>query len=328
MSSFLVSLLVICSCTVSISGRVEADGVGVEGVNIWVDQAEGSISYPIFLPYGEPSITDSDGNYTLELPLDPSIMILVPRLNYKVELIVRPHNEDYFFEPAGRKVDMNFSLINGGKVDGVDFHAINLCEGETCWYGNYNINSQEDIDALSGYTGLKGVLYIEDTNLENLNGLEDLKFATALYIENNSQLLNLNGLNNLKVYETLSIIDNIALTSLEGLNGTTKVQGNVYINNNDSLVNLAGLDNLTMLTSYWEAFFFGYRQVGGSLSISYNDSLTNLESLSNLCSLDDYLLIADNIQLCDYLATEIIGQVVFCDGFGGSITISGNKTCP
>ncbi len=45
---------------------------------------------------------------------------------------------------------------------------------ELAWEGDYEINSIEDVRALSGYTEAKGNLSIRDSGLTNLRGLECL----------------------------------------------------------------------------------------------------------------------------------------------------------
>ena len=164
------------------------------------------------------------------------------------------------------------------------------CPPELVWDGSYGINTQADLDTLSGYTAITGNLSIVDTSLTSLEGLECLNHVGGnLYIDNNDSLTNLEGLNN--------------LTSVGGL----------YIRYNDSLTSLEGLNNLT--------------SVGGSLYIVFNDSLTSLEGLSRLCFIGQNFKIEENHELCTSSAEALRDQVLNCDGIGGDINISGNKDC-
>jgi hypothetical protein len=172
------------------------------------------------------------------------------------------------------------------------------------WPGSYTIQTEADIEALSGYTGINGSLTIDSPTLTSLAGLESLTYvAFQLNITNNASLASLNGLNNLinlgDQGGSLKIDNNPYLTSLNGLNNLISVGatdgGSLYITNNASLMSLNGLNNL--------------RSVNGVLQIANNASLTSLNGLNNLGGIIRAITIDNNDSL-----TSLSGlEKIYCD---------------
>lgn len=91
-------------------------------------------------------------------------------------------------------------------------------------------------------------LYIDDnTSLTHLNALNTLKYAESLRISNNG-ITDLTGLEQLKSAGYLRIQDNSKLESLEALKNLTDVD-KLEIDDNDTLTNLNGLGNIKHLNS-------------------------------------------------------------------------------
>jgi hypothetical protein len=198
-----------------------------------------------------------------------------------------------------------------------------------------DIDTDDDLDALAGCTTVIGRLYIENTTLTNLEGLECLNYVVGgLFIRYNDSLINLTGLENLESIgggdSELMISDNDSLINLTGLENLES-SGYLSFRGNDSLINLTGLENLESI---------------GYLIISDNPSLTSLVGLQGLESVDENLEIEDNAlltslglenlesvggnfwirnndELCTDLAVDLANQVTI----GGTTDISGNKDC-
>jgi hypothetical protein len=97
---------------------------------------------------------------------------------------------------------------------------------------NYGI----DLRALGGVTCITGSLWMSDSNLADLAGLETLQaVGGSITIENNLALTSLNGLGNLKSAQLLRIQNNPILASLAGLGGLRLLSNELAISSNPAL---------------------------------------------------------------------------------------------
>jgi len=172
------------------------------------------------------------------------------------------------------------------------------------WEGDYSIESQDDLDNLSGYVEVTGSLSIR--HIRYLYGLELLtSVGGSLDIADNDSLTSLSGLDNFSSVGHLSIRNNASLTSLSSLKNLTGVVNNLRIKYNDALTSLPDFENITSLT--W-------------LTISDNDVLTTLAGLDNLTSVNSHLSIEDNAALTSLSGLENLASV------GGDLNINNNDT--
>ncbi|MCP4132714.1 MAG: leucine-rich repeat domain-containing protein, partial [bacterium] len=208
---------------------------------------------------------------------------------------------------------------------------------ENVYDGDYTIMTQDDIDALSGYTKIAGNLLIGDveaaisgetpngsipveTYFTDLAGLECLTHIEGyLGIANNNALTSLTGLNNLKNIDgaeleseygdinlvTIRLMYNSVLTNIDELNNLPPVCGSMMILGNASLTNLDGLSNLTTVTGYF--------------AIDRNMSLANIDGLANLTTISDYLYIGDNRPLTNLDGFNNLGSI------GKALTITSSS---
>lgn len=103
----------------------------------------------------------------------------------------------------------------------------------------YHLKHLTDISALSGLTSVHYIFGISGCNsLTSLHGLDNLTYASELWLVNNDHLSSLAGLNQLSEVYALHIDNCDALTSLEGLNNLTSF-GGLTINNCDLLSSCA-----------------------------------------------------------------------------------------
>jgi hypothetical protein len=204
---------------------------------------------------------------------------------------------------------LSLLLITGCLIAGCDdawdsdVDAItDTCEGfsqDATFAGDYTIDGEDtaaDIGELANIECITGGLYISNTALSSLAGLESLQRVGFLKIYNNDALTSLNGLENLtSVSGALRIYNNDALTSLSGLENLISVGGDLSISENDALTSLGGLGNLS--------------ELAGVLCIEENDALPACEvenlarSLGRACPtaswLNCYCEIKDGIGTCD-----------------------------
>jgi hypothetical protein len=180
---------------------------------------------------------------------------------------------------------------------------IRILQDGSVWHGDYYMEDKTDINFISGFTSTDGSLYIRNTQLLNLYGLENMKsVGRELVIEDNFLLKSLTGIDNLtSIGGNLVIENNLLLKSLTGLDNLTSIGGNLVIgglnsvNTNLNLTSLRGLEKLKL--------------VGGDLIISSNKALTSFSGLENLTSIGRSLWIEYNDDLTSLTGLENIKSV-------------------
>lgn len=195
----------------NISGTVEENGVPLEGVQIEL--------WNQFKPMNTQTNLDGQFNFTEVAPGGT---------------MVTPVFDDYVFTPRSYLMSITFDLM----VDNLNFEAENVCIGQTCFNGDFEINSPDDLADFSGYTIIIGDLIIKgNVNLTDLDGLESL---TKIY-------------GNLIIDGTFVAVDksfieiNNSLVNLDGLSNLTLIRGKLTITNNSKLcesIALAFRDNV------------------------------------------------------------------------------------
>ncbi len=142
-----------------------------------------------------------------------------------------------------------------------------------------------DLSPLSQITFIGGVHILNNPNLTNLNGLENVVLIeNHLNISDNDNLLNLSGLEGVtSIGNYLTISSNESLNSLTGLNNLSSIGGQLRVNDNNNLIDFNGLENLI--------------SVAGDFWIDENDGLINFNGLGNLISIEGVILIQNNAAL-------------------------------
>jgi hypothetical protein len=122
----------------------------------------------------------------------------------------------------------------------------------------------------AGCTTVAGCVFLQDTNLTTLEGLNAVTSIRCFIIQRNNALTSLEGLENLvSMGGQLDITDNPVLSSLATLRSLITVGSFLSITNNPALSTL-GLEGLI--------------SIGSWLAIQGNTALTSLASLSNLAT--------------------------------------------
>lgn len=185
-----------------------------------------------------------------------------------------------------------------------DLCALGEFEGEA-WIG-----SQEELDALAGYTSITKSLRIAGcAECTDVSPLVCLEAIHGLQITENASLADLTGLGGLTSVVGVYIADNPTLANLHGLGGITELEGDLNIWENHSLASLEGLSAL--------------EKVGGPIHIDGNDSLSNLDGLSALTEVfETTLSFSENPSLPDCEVCELLDQLI--EGQDHSIVVHDN----
>jgi len=176
--------------------------------------------------------------------------------------------------------------------------------GCTSVHGSLRVSSAEleDLSALSALRTVSGTLEIADNSeLDDLSGLEQLQQVGSLSIHDNAELDDLSGLEQLHQARALVISDNAELTSLRGLSGLTRVEQLVLDHN--GLYQTAGMSSLTEV---------------GQLVIVNNPRLNSLQGLHALMHARS-VEIRKNPRLC---ARGMLPALSHVDG---ELTVSDNR---
>src|SRR5690606_24882372 len=151
-----------------------------------------------------------------------------------------------------------------------------------------------NISALSINGNIQEISIRNNDILNNLWGLQNItSIDDHLYISNNSNLIDLQPLNNLNTVGYITIQGNSQLSSLSGLEGLIHSDGRLTIEDNDNLINLLGLDNLIFAAQLYITNNFSLQtlqgleniNVTGDINLTSNYHLENIEALSNITNL-------------------------------------------
>lgn len=137
-------------------------------------------------------------------------------------------------------------------------------------------------------------LYLWNTPVSSLDGLQGLRSLRALYIEQ-SALGSLAGLDNLSALQNLTLTRNPALTRIDALRSLTGIPGGIQIADDPKLESLDGLQHVTRTAT---------------LSLQALPAITSLAALAALESVDDaYFGIYELAQLRSLAGLEALETV-------------------
>ena len=137
-------------------------------------------------------------------------------------------------------------------------------------------------------------------NLQDLNGLNNLKYAgngnyySGISLNGNNGILNLKGLENLvDVRGSFSVSHNNRLLNFQGLESLKTIAHSVYIDHNESLTDIENLSGLELLSEF---------------SLKSNNNLKELPNFINLTTLD-FIVITYNNMLIDLVGFNNLTQL-------------------
>ncbi|MDO5510639.1 MAG: fibronectin type III domain-containing protein [Weeksellaceae bacterium] len=167
---------------------------------------------------------------------------------------------------------------------------------------NFEVNDDPitDLTPFSNIQSLEIGLFVVQTSLENLNGLQNLQNIGNLFIITNPMLTSLDGLQNIQNIDQLFILTNPMLTSLEGLSPNLTLSSFV-VSSNSNLSDISALDNATFVANP------PVTMEGITMNISQNPQLSVCSSpfVCSILALDpeEYLYdISDNATGCQSIA--------------------------
>jgi len=122
---------------------------------------------------------------------------------------------------------------------------------QNCEQEDFYFSSQDQIDSFSANfpncTEISGSIRIIGEGITNLDGLKQVtSVGFFLWVENTS-LIDLSGLDNIdRVGINFVVLNNPLLQDLKGLESLTEVQQRVYIQGNESLQSIEGIQNIEL----------------------------------------------------------------------------------
>jgi hypothetical protein len=200
-------------------------------------------------------------------------------------------------------------LLNGGTVN---INTQSTCDNTGgVFNGNISLTSQQEINEFGqfDYTRINGNLSISESDTTN-SPITDLSPLSSinridgyLSIGNNDNLQNLDGLENLRTVEYISIYDHEELTSLSALSGLINVEA-LKIYRNSSLTSFESLENMTANIEW--------------LLIEENSNLTSLTGLQNATITQNFYVEANHslTNLSGITLSESINWVQIIDNDG------------
>jgi hypothetical protein len=222
-------------------------------------------------------------------------------------------------------------------VDGKCRSREDICKSSILDY-DVNISDSEQLRQISeelsapGCTIIGGDLSVEIADIENVDGLENLKDIKGnLLISGNEKLTNIDGIGNLEsVGKDITIVRNSSLIDINGLGRLKKMSGDLKIINNKSLINVEGLRNIEGAAKgiYVERnnslkdidALSKILELEGDLTIMGNDSLLRIKGLENIEAVEGGLTIDNNSIVEDLLGLKRTARV------GGSLVIQNLAT--
>ena len=197
-----------------------------------------------------------------------------------------------------------------------------------------NNSKLEDLDGLIGLFASGSLKIISNEALKNVDGLLNYGVNNwGIIIRDNQSLQNLNGLSGISNLDNLIIDNNDGLKSLEGLGNVESIV-NLNIVDNDSLETLIGLEGLLEIDSSFNiinneqlSHIDALEMLNGSLvslKIESNQQLKNIDGLKNIESIRSRLSITENQTLSNIDGLIGLESGGFWDGI--SIKISENDS--
>ena len=204
-------------------------------------------------------------------------------------------------------------------LDGLD----SLRSAFSITLGNTGIQNMQGLNSLVMVDALLTVSL--NPNLKDLSGLDSVRHASVLLLENNPMLETLKGLSALTFTNSVSIYGNTMLTTLSDMS-SLQSSNQIYISGNPSLVDLKAFENITDVwlgiviqsNNALSSINLDALQSVGSIKISNNPSLASLTGLESLVIINEGFLIEKNPSLSSLSALHNLTSVV------GNFTISYN----
>lgn len=162
------------------------------------------------------------------------------------------------------------------------------------------LEADDDPSVLAGVRRLEGSLFIDRTNVTDLDFMGCLEEVTGdVMIYGNDALTNVDGLWSLRsIGGNFVFGHNDALTDFDGLPNMEMMVGSVVIDGNASLEVVTGFHSLVGLVGETVNKYGNDETIGGSLSIRSNPALLDIDGLGRLVLLGGTFNVSHNPSLC------------------------------
>lgn len=311
-----------------LSGKiVDTVGSKITEVGIVVDTA------------AQPTLTKNFNKFPLTADSAGNFFAIVTNIPAGVTFYVRAYGINSYGTGYGNQIVFtaltpktyfgNVTLTSQKEVDAFGAENYSVIDGSL----EIENNSVKSIASLKSLVLINYGLYIKNTSLIELSGLDSLKeigikWPTDLWIEGNSKLVNFKGLSGLRqIHGDFHIFSNDALVTMDGIDNLTAVgAGNLKILNCRKLANLNGLNNLQFIGGdFWIGDNASLKNVQALSNVNYiglklyifnNSALVNLDGLEKIQTLHDGLDIEDNKSLSDIKGIANLSAVDVSQGVG------------
>ena len=296
--------------------------------DIAANKAEGfrfSVADNPALPYDiVGAVSHLKGEIELRVPQNSDVTGLVASFNTGAVAVFAQGVEQVSSQTGNDfREPLTYSFLS---ADGLARDYVVTVNRETCptniYEGAYVADSEEDLQALSGYSAVNGWLIIgqassgRETNLPSLADLSCLNHVegTLRIVEDNG-LTDLSGLNNLFSVSTRLEIDDTAIESLNGLDSFA-VSGGLTLKSNPALTGLHGAEALVTANSLnivgnSISSFIGLDALENvdDITISFAHDLVNFSGLENLTELEGNLTVGTTFGLTNFQGLNNLRQV-------------------
>lgn len=215
-------------------------------------------------------------------------------------------------------------LIISNQVD-VELFAINYPD---CEYLDSDLVINGPATDLTFLSGLKSVknIFIRNSLLTSLQGLENIEEAQSLTFINNQQLESLNFLFKINKVNSLTIQQNSALTSLAGLS-IDSIQGNFSFRGNANITSFVGLQSIRHIGGRLEITSSRLETLEGLQQLNTIENGFTLENNNHLINVDGFLTldtIKNDIRITNNIQLNNLDGLAFGQFSGHTIEISDN----
>lgn len=169
------------------------------------------------------------------------------------------------------------------------------------------IHMLKNLDRLNGLIEVNRIYIVGNNGLTNIDGLNNINTTISfLYIESNTDLQRINGFENVPRIRNLDIRYNNHLTQIEGFSKVRSIS-NFYIEGNDAIEYIDGFNSLRTISEIWVNGHDKLKNIDFLRGVSYqfiellyvqnNKSLMNLDGIRNVQHVKAGVIIYNNDSL-------------------------------
>ncbi len=190
----------------------------------------------------------------------------------------------------------------------------------------------QNLNGLSNITHIEGDIIIRNTRLSTLEGLNNLKTVSGDFeLNNNADIVDFSGIEELtKIGGNLSLIDLGSLKDCHGLKTLQEISGDFYVQNNNALLDFRGTDNLLIIGADFicdsNDKLNTFNGLNNLLSIDGDLNITNNALLDALTGLNDIFIINGDVEISNNPELSVLFGLADLENIGGDFKISNNAS--